>query len=48
MRAWTKSELSLSINVKQEEVIEVGDGVEGARGGRPFAKALGGRAHSNQ
>ena len=27
---------------------EVGDGGEGARGGRPFAKALGWRAHSNQ
>ena len=27
---------------------EVGDGGEGARGGRPLAKALGDRAHTNQ
>ena len=37
-----------SINLTLNDGDEVGDGGEGARGGRPLAKALGGRAHSNQ
>ena len=32
-------------NVLLTDGDEVGDGVEGARGGRPLAKTLGGRAH---
>ena len=36
------------INFTLNDGDAVGDGGEGARGGRPFAKALGGRAHSNQ
>ena len=34
-----------SINLELNGGDEVGDGGEGARGGRPLAKALGGRAH---
>ena len=34
-----------STNVTLNDGDEVGDGGEGARGGRPLAKALGGRAH---
>ena len=37
-----------SINLTLNEGDEVGDGGEGVRGGRPPAKALGGRAYSNQ
>ena len=36
------------INLALNDGDEVDDGGEGARGGRPLAKALGGRAHSNQ
>ena len=34
-----------SINLTLNDGDEVGDGGEGARGGCPLAKALGGRAH---
>ena len=34
-----------SINLTLNDSDEVGDAGEGARGGRPLAKALGGRAH---
>ena len=34
-----------SINLTLNEGDEVGDGGEGARGGRPLAKVLGGRVH---
>ena len=34
-----------SINFSMNDGDEVGDGGEGARGGRPLAKALGGWAH---
>ena len=37
-----------SVNLTLKDGDEVGDGGEGARGGRPLAKALGGRTHSNQ
>ena len=40
-----KNEHKQSINLTLNEGDEVGDGGEGARGGRPLAKALGGRAH---
>ena len=45
--AWTtvENEHKQSINLKLNDVEEVGDGGEGARGGRRLAKALGGRAH---
>ena len=43
-----KNEHEQSINLTLNEGDEVGDGGEGARGGRPLAKSLGGRAHSNQ
>ena len=48
MHAWTKNEHKQSINLTLNDGDQVGDGGEGARGGRPFAKPLGGRAHSNQ
>ena len=44
MHAWTKKwtqYINLTLN-------EGDDDGEGARGGRPIAKALGGRANSNQ
>ena len=44
MRAWTRKG-TRSINLKLHDGDEVGDGGEGARGGRPLAKALGGQAH---
>ena len=44
MRAWTRKG-TRSINLKLHDGDEVGDGGEGARGGRPLAKALGDRAH---
>ena len=34
-----------SINLTLNDGEEVGDGGEGAQGGRPLAKALGARAH---
>ena len=34
-----------SINLTQNDGDQVGDGGEGARGGRPLANALGGQAH---
>ena len=37
-----------STNFTLNDGDEVSDGGEGARGGRALAKALGGRAHSNQ
>ena len=40
-----KSEHKQSINITLNDGDEVGDGGEGARGGRPFANALGGWAH---
>ena len=40
-----KNEHTHSINLTLNDGDEVGDGGEGARGGRPLAKALGGRAH---
>ena len=40
-----KSEHKQSINITLNDGDEVGDGGEGARGGRPLAIALGGRAH---
>ena len=40
-----KNEHKQSINLTLNEGDEVGDGGEGARGGRPLAKTLGGRAH---
>ena len=43
-----KNEHKQSINLTLNEGDEVGDGGQGARGGRPLAKALGGRTHSNQ
>ena len=48
MHASTKNELKQSINVTLNDGDEVSDGGEGARGGRPLAKALGDRAHTNQ
>ena len=47
MHAWTQNRtqsIKLSLNGGEE----VGDGGEGARGGRPLAKTLGGRAHHLQ
>ena len=44
MRAWSKKGTQ-SMNLTLNDGDEVGDGGEGARGGRPLAKALGGRAH---
>ena len=44
MRAWSKKGTQ-SISLTLNDGDEVGDGGEGARGGRPLAKALGGRAH---
>ena len=38
-----EDKLPSNLTLKNRE--EVGDGGEGARGGRPLAKALGGRAH---
>ena len=43
-----KNENKQSINLTLNEGDDVGDGGEGARGGRPLANALGGRAHPNQ
>ena len=43
-----EKEYKQSINLALNDGDEVGDGGEGARGGRPLAKSLGGRAHSNQ
>ena len=46
MHAWTKNEHNKqSMNLTLNEGDVVGDGGEGARSGRPLAKALGGRAH---
>ena len=42
-----KTEQKQYINITLNDGDEVGDGGEGARGGRQLAKALGGRAHSN-
>ena len=51
-KRWNKhvraKKLTHSINLTLKDGDEVGDGGEGARGGRPLAKALGGRTHSNQ
>ena len=44
MHAWARK-LTQSINLTLNDGDEVGDGGEGARGGRPLAKALGDRAH---
>ena len=40
-----KNETKQSINLLLNDGDEVGDGGEGARGGRPLTKALGGRAY---
>ena len=42
-----KNEHNLS-HITLNDSDEVGDGGEGAQGGRPLAKEMGGRAHSNQ
>ena len=42
-----KNERKQSVNLTLNDGDEVGDGGEGARGGRQLAKALDGRAHSN-
>ena len=43
-----ENEHQQSTNIALNDGDELGDGEEGARGGRPLAKALGGRTHSNQ
>ena len=40
-----EKEYKQSINLALNDGDEVGDGGEGARGGRPLAKTLGDRAH---
>ena len=45
MHACTKNEHKQSVNLTLNDGDGVGDDGEGAQGGRPLAKALGGRAH---
>ena len=40
-----KNKFKQSTNLTLNDGEEVGDGGEGARGGRPLAKVLGGRVH---